>query len=139
MMSGIRGKDTKPELLIRKGLHARGFRFRLHAAKVPGKPDLILPRYRAAIFVHGCFWHSHDCHLFRMPGTRPDFWAAKLNRNRQRDAEVRNALKLAGWRILTIWECALKGRTRLDAEVAIERAATWLRGSAPAGEITGGS
>lgn len=138
-MSGIRGKNTRPELLIRKGLHARGFRFRLHSCAVPGKPDLILPRYSAAIFVHGCFWHSHDCHLFRLPATRPDFWAAKLERNRRRDAEVRDALRRAGWRILTIWECALKGKTRLDIEVVIARAADWLRGNTPAGEIAGGS
>lgn len=136
-MSGIRGKDTKPEMLVRKGLHARGFRFRLHAADVPGKPDLVLPRYHALVFVHGCFWHSHDCHLFRMPTTRTDFWKAKLERNCQRDAEVGEALRSAGWRILVIWECALKGKFRLDPEDVFDRAEVWIRGSSDNNEIEG--
>lgn len=137
MMSGIRGKNTKPELLIRKGLHARGFRYRLHSGKVTGKPDLVLPRFNAVIFVHGCFWHSHDCHLFRMPSTRPEFWQAKLERNRQRDDEVRSALRAAGWRILVIWECALKGRTRLDLKAVLDDAAAWIMGNAAEGVIEG--
>lgn len=139
MMSGIRGKDTKPELLIRKGLHARGFRFRLHSSRVPGRPDLILPRYHAAIFVHGCFWHSHACHLFRMPGTRTEFWKAKLERNRHRDAEVREVLLKNGWRILVIWECALKGKYRLDPDEVLDRATAWVRGDETEGEIAGRS
>lgn len=138
-MSGIRGKNTKPELLIRKGLHARGFRFRLHSTKVPGKPDLILPRYRAVILVHGCFWHSHDCHLFKMPSTRPEFWKAKLERNRGRDAEVRSMLLDAGWRLLVIWECALKGKHRLDLNDVLDRAGAWIRGQERVGEIAGTS
>lgn len=137
MMSGIRGKNTKPELLIRKGLHARGFRYRLHSGKVTGKPDLVLPRFNAVIFVHGCFWHSHDCHLFRMPSTRPEFWQAKLERNRQRDDEVRSALRAAGWRILVIWECALKGRTRLDLKAVLDDAAAWITGNSAEGVIKG--
>ncbi len=136
-MSGIRAKNTKPELLIRKGLHARGFRYRLHSGKVTGKPDLVLPRFNAVIFVHGCFWHSHDCHLFRMPSTRPEFWRAKLERNRQRDDEVRSALRAAGWRILVIWECALKGRTRLDLKAVLDDAAAWITGNAVEGVIEG--
>lgn len=137
MMSGIHGKNTKPELLVRKGLHSKGFRFRLHSTKVPGKPDLILPRYRAAIFVHGCFWHSHDCHLFKMPSTRPEFWKAKLERNRERDTEVRNALLEAGWRILVIWECALKGKNRIDMYDLLDRASAWISGSEADGMIEG--
>lgn len=137
MMSGIRGKNTKPELLVRKGLHSRGFRFRLHSPTVPGKPDLILSRYHAAIFVHGCFWHSHNCHLFKMPSTRPGFWKAKLQRNRERDAEVRNALQDAGWRILVIWECALKGKSRIDMNDLLDRAAAWIRDNEPEGMIEG--
>lgn len=136
-MSGIRGKNTRPELAIRKGLHARGFRFRLHSDTVPGKPDLVLPKYRAAIFVHGCFWHNHDCHLFRMPGTRPEFWSTKLARNRQRDAEVRQALRLAGWRFLVIWECALKGKRRLELTDVLDRASAWIKGMEEEGEIEG--
>ena len=136
-MSGIRGKDTKPELLIRKGLHARGFRYRMHSRKVTGKPDLILPKYSAAVFIHGCFWHSHDCHLFKMPSTRPEFWAAKFERNRQRDRDVRAALLETGWRILVIWECALKGKTRLDTGIVLDAASDWIRGDSMEGEIAG--
>ncbi len=138
MMSGIRSKDTKPEITVRKGLHARGFRYRLHDKTVAGKPDLILPRYRAAIFVHGCFWHQHGCHLFKMPSTRREFWKDKLAANRKRDANVRAALLNSGWRILTIWECALKGRTRLEFAEVIDVASTWITGQETEGEIAGG-
>lgn len=137
MMSGIRAANTQPELAIRRGLHAKGFRFRLHADNVPGKPDLVLPRWHAAIFVHGCFWHGHDCHLFRMPSTRPEFWSAKIERNRKRDAIVRSQLEEAGWRFLVIWECALKGRTRLVFDELIEKTSSWLRGAERSGEIPG--
>lgn len=137
MMSGIRGKDTKPELAVRRGLHAKGFRYRLHANDLPGKPDLVLPRYHAAIFVNGCFWHRHDCHLFKMPSTRQEFWAGKIARNIERDAIARQKLRDAGWRFLVVWECALKGRTRLGIEEVIERIASWLTGSEPSLEIGG--
>ncbi len=137
MMSGIRGKDTKPELLIRKALHARGYRFRLHSPAVPGKPDLFLCRYRAAIFVHGCFWHGHDCHLFRLPSTRTDFWQQKIDRNRARDAEVATALQEAGLRRLVVWECALKGRHRKALDDVLEAAAAWLAGDEQNLEIRG--
>lgn len=137
-MSGIRGKDTKPELLIRRGLHARGFRYRLHSPSLTGKPDMVLPKYRAAIFVHGCFWHGHNCHLFRMPGTRTDFWETKITRNRERDSEVRKSLRELGWRTLVVWECALKGTTRLDLGDVLDRISSWLRGSSGAMEIAGG-
>ena len=128
-MQGIRGKDTKPEILVRKELHKRGFRFRLHSSKVPGKPDLVLPRYRAAVFVHGCFWHSHDCHLFKLPATRTEFWRAKLGRNHECDAEVREALLDQGWRRLVIWECALKGKTRIDLDILLDRAEALIKGT----------
>lgn len=131
-MSGIRGKNTKPELLIRGALHARGFRYRLHAPHVPGKPDLVLPKWKAVILVHGCFWHGHDCHLFRLPGTRTAFWEAKIERNRERDNQVLNALREAGWRVLTVWECAIRGRTRLEFPDVIDRICAWLTG--PTGE-----
>ncbi|WP_445679989.1 very short patch repair endonuclease [Radicibacter daui] len=137
MMAGIRGSNTKPELVVRKGLHARGFRFRLHADDVPGKPDLILPRFRAAIFVHGCFWHGHHCHLFKLPSTRREFWSDKIGRNRIRDNTVRGQLDETGWRRLVIWECALKGRTRLGVDDVLDRTEAWLRGSATNGEIEG--
>jgi len=110
MMSGIRGKNTKPELTIRKALHARGFRYRIHCKDLPGNPDMCLPKYRAVIFVHGCFWHGHDCHLFKWPKTRPEFWKAKIERNQTVDSQVKDRLLSAGWRVATVWECSLKGR-----------------------------
>lgn len=137
MMAGIRGKDTKPELVIRRGLHARGFRFRLHDRKLPGRPDLVLPRWRAVIQIHGCFWHGHDCPLFRWPGTREDFWRTKIGRNVERDQEVDVALDQAGWRVLTIWECALKGPGRIGAEATVAGASQWLRSEASSGQIRG--
>ncbi len=126
MMSGIRGKDTKPELLVRKGLSARGFRYRLHDKRLPGKPDLVFPAYHAVIFVHGCFWHGHGCHLFKWPKTRKAFWRRKITRNQQKDTEVFSELKEQGWYILTVWECALKGRGRHPVDVLIDRIAHWL-------------
>ena len=127
MMSGIRGKNTAPELVIRRGLHARGFRFRLHARHLKGSPDIILPKFRAVIFVHGCFWHGHDCHLFRIPSTRPEFWIGKIARNAARDAEALSTLNSAGWRSLVVWECALRGRSKLDPDLLMGEIAEWLR------------
>jgi len=137
MMSGIRGKDTKPELLIRRALHAKGFRYRLHAKDVPGRPDLVFPRFRSVIFVHGCFWHGHDCSLFRMPKTRPEFWKEKIARNRKRDDEVAIMLAESDWRYLIVWECAIKGRNKLPLETVISQAADWIHGSAEWLEIRG--
>jgi DNA mismatch endonuclease (patch repair protein) len=99
MMSGIRGKNTKPEKLVRSLLHRQGFRFRLHVSNLPGKPDIVLPRYNAVIFVHGCFWHRHACRFFKWPQTRPDFWREKIARNCSNDLKSRRALKKEGWRI----------------------------------------
>jgi DNA mismatch endonuclease (patch repair protein) len=130
MMSGIRGKNTKPELLIRKALHARGFRYRLHC-DLPGKPDICLPKYRAVIFVHGCFWHGHSCHLFKWPKTRPEFWREKIRRNRTIDEAVFLVLQNAGWRVAIVWECALKGRTRRQTTETADALVTWLKGPAP--------
>jgi DNA mismatch endonuclease, patch repair protein len=126
MMSGIRAKNTDPELQIRRALHAEGFRFRLHASGVPGKPDMVFPKYCAAVFVHGCFWHGHDCALFKMPGTREDFWSAKIDRNRARDDVVQKQLAEAGWRSMTVWECAIRGPGRLGLETTVRRIADWL-------------
>jgi len=129
-MSRIRGRDTAPELLIRRALHAEGFRYRLHDRKLPGRPDLVFPKYRAVIFVHGCFWHGHDCHLFKWPATRREFWEGKITRNRERDCSAGRALRHNGWRTLTIWECALKGGTRLPAPDITRRCVKFLRSSA---------
>lgn len=136
-MAGIRTRNTKPEVLFRKGLHQRGYRYRLHPAHVPGKPDFVLPRYRVAAFVHGCFWHQHDCALFKMPSTRRDFWQAKLERNRERDAEVAELIATAGWRQITIWECALRGRQRVGLEAALDLAERWLGTCSASLEIRG--
>lgn len=137
MMSGIRGKDTKPEMIVRRGLHAMGFRYRLHNRKLPGSPDLVLPKYNAAIFVHGCFWHGHGCHLFKWPKTRPEFWRQKIGGNVKRDEQNYNALKDAGWRQAIVWECSLKGRSRLDPNRVFEQLYVWLSGSQPSLEISG--
>ena len=126
-MAGIRGKNTKPELLIRKALHARGFRYRIHCKDLPGNPDMCFPKHRAVIFVHGCFWHGHDCHLFKWPKTRPEFWSAKIARNREVDGLAEQKLLSEGWRVATIWECALKGRERLDLDDISQCCADWLR------------
>lgn len=126
MMSGIRSKDTRPEMIVRRALHARGFRYRLHVKDLPGKPDLVFPRYRSVVMVHGCFWHGHDCHLFKVPGTRTEFWLGKIGRNRERDAEVRTALHALGWRVLEVWECELRTAKKADYLPVVERIAAWL-------------
>lgn len=125
-MSGIRGRNTKPETLIRSMLHRRGFRFRLHVRDLPGKPDIVLPRYRAVIFVNGCFWHGHDCPLFKMPGTRQEFWREKIGRNRANDEKSRDLLIKSGWRVGVIWECAIRGAGK-DVEGVADRVGAWLR------------
>lgn len=139
MMSGIRGKNTKPELLIRKALHARGFRYRLHCRDLPGNPDLCLPKYRAVIFVHGCFWHGHGCHLFKWPKTRPEFWREKIGRNCEVDAAALAKLAAQGWRVGIVWECALKGRERLDLTEVLDSLSSWLESGAPQLSIRGAS
>lgn len=137
-MAAIRGKDTKPELAIRRGLHARGFRFRLHAPYLPGKPDLVMKKYRATIFIHGCFWHMHDCPRFKMPsGDNAEFWRDKLRRNSQRDQEVANALLEMGWRRFVVWECAVRGKGRIDLPMVVETIAKWLESEANIGDISG--
>ncbi|WP_093097182.1 very short patch repair endonuclease [Shimia aestuarii] len=129
-MAAIRGADTKPELVIRRGLHARGFRYRLHNRKLPGRPDLILPRYRAVIFVNGCFWHGHDCPLFKWPKTREEFWRDKIGGNVERDQKNQAELKAAGWRVGIVWECALKGKRRLESVTVLDLLCEWLKGNA---------
>lgn len=109
-MSQIKGKDTKPELLVRKFIFANGFRYKLHDKKLPGKPDIVLPKLKTVIFVHGCFWHGHDnCKYFVVPKTRTDWWLQKINRNKQLDEKNFINLTTAGWKVLSIFECELKG------------------------------
>lgn len=136
-MSRIRGKDTKPEMLLRRGLHAAGLRFRLHAPGLPGKPDLVFPKHRAVMLIHGCFWHGHDCPLFKMPATRPEFWSNKISGNRERDIRSAMALRLAGWRLLTVWECSLKGPARRPVDEVIDHCASFIRGETPEGSLAG--
>ena len=126
-MTRVRGTNTKPELMLRRGLHARGLRFRLHRKELPGKPDLILPKWRAVIFVHGCFWHGHGCPMFKRPSTRAEFWHTKIARNQERDREAVTALRAEGWRRLVVWECALRGPARLPANDVISRCEIFLK------------
>ncbi len=126
-MASIKGKNTKPELLLRRGLHAKGLRYRLHDRSLPGQPDMIFPRHDAVLFAHGCFWHGHpDCHLFKWPKTRPRFWRRKIGKNIRRD-ETNVALLLEeGWRTGIVWECALKGKTRLPYHDVISQCHEWV-------------
>lgn len=136
-MAAVRGKNTQPELVIRKALHGRGFRYRIHVSELPGSPDVVFPRYRGVLLVHGCFWHGHDCPLFRLPRTRSAFWAAKIRRNRERDLDVLEALGVAGWRCLTLWECALRGRGRWQLPALLDEIELWLRGTDARQDIRG--
>lgn len=122
MMAGIRAKDTKPELVVRRLLHSLGYRFRLHRKDLPGKPDIVLPKWHTVIFVHGCFWHGHEnCQLFRPPKTRTEFWTEKVNTNKKRDVAVQAAYSTLGWRVIVVWECTFKGKFKLDPrEVGIK-------------------
>lgn len=126
-MSRIRGRDTRPELLLRKALHAHGLRYRLNVRTLPGRPDLVFPAARAIVFMHGCFWHRHECDRFRWPDTRRDFWAGKLTRNAERDTRALNELNALGWRTLVVWECALTGPGRFDIGRVAELAAHFVR------------
>ncbi|MBI1389667.1 MAG: DNA mismatch endonuclease Vsr [bacterium] len=118
-MSRVRGKDTKPEWIVRRTAHGMGFRYRLHHAGLPGKPDLVFVSRRKVIFVHGCFWHGHSCKAGRnRPSSRTEYWTAKLDRNMARDRRNRRALKKQGWDVLVIWECQLKNEERLRARLA---------------------
>lgn len=130
MMSGIRSRNTKPEKIVRCLLHRKGFRFRLHARELKGVPDIVLPRYRAVIFVHGCFWHGHECPLFKWPQTRADFWQDKIGRNRANDQRAVAALMTDKWRVCVVWECALR-KDQEEIDTFINRIADWLRGTKP--------
>ena len=129
VMSRIRGKDTKPEMILRRGLHGRGLRYRLHGSGIPGKPDMVFPRYRAVVFVHGCFWHGHGCSLFRWPKTRAAFWRTKINGNMERDRSALNALNADKWRALVVWECSLRGRHKRTLQDVLSRTEAFVRQS----------
>lgn len=136
MMSGIRGKDTRPELEIRRQLHKLGFRYKLHDKQLPGKPDIVLKKYQAVIFVHGCFWHRHNCHLFKWPKTRPEFWKKKINRNYENDLKALNNLQTSGWRVCLVWECSIKGADK-NIQTVAATIASWLKSNNPILEISG--
>lgn len=136
MMSGIRGKDTQPELVLRKGLFRLGIRFRLHVASLPGRPDIVIGKSRVAILVHGCFWHSHHgCSYFKVPGTNRGFWEKKLRENQDRDARNLLALQSAGWRIALVWECA----TRVAPDDVVSLVAGFLKSNRAFIEISADS
>lgn len=126
-MRAIRARDTRPELVLRKSLHDVGFRYKLHDKSLLGVPDLVFPKYRAVVFVHGCFWHLHGCRYSKLPATRPEFWAEKLTLNRDRDDRVCSALLASGWRVGIVWECAVRGSSG-DSALVANMVATWLRG-----------
>ncbi len=129
MMSGIRGRNTKPEMLVRSLLHRQGFRFRLHARDLPGHPDIVLPRYHSVIFVHGCFWHGHEnCRLFRWPKTREEFWRNKITHNRKNDRKSVQELLDAGWKVGIIWECMLRDHA---PDSWLPELTGWIRNNEP--------
>jgi len=126
MMSGIRGKDTKPEMIVRRYLHRSGLRFRLHDRSLPGSPDLVFPRFKVVLFVHGCFWHQHPgCKFAYMPASNRKFWMTKLQGNVERDERQRKALEELGWRVMTIWECEARNEAVLErARMYVKRGGT---------------
>lgn len=137
MMSGIRSKDTKPEMRIRKALYSRGYRYRLHSSKIPGKPDIIMRKCNAVIFIHGCFWHGHNCKLFRLPKTRTAFWENKINTNRKRDRQVISMLQKDGWRIAVIWECSMRGKGKMNFKDLMDRLTDWIESDSKTLTLTG--
>ena len=133
-MAAIRSENTRPEILVRRTLFSLGFRFRLHRKDLPGSPDIVMPKYRIAIFVHGCFWHAHaGCSRASVPESHRDFWTEKLRRTTERDRRVREELLQSCWRVLWVWECALATQDKRDALPQLLK--TWIDGSEPAGEI----
>lgn len=137
-MSRIKSKNTRPELEIRKLLYRRGFRYRLHRKDLPGKPDLVFPRYKAVIFINGCFWHYHDCRLFKMPETRRAWWKKKLTKNKVRDEKNLSQLLHSGWRVMIIWECSFRGKKKIESDKINQitnSISKWLKGNQGLREI----
>jgi DNA mismatch endonuclease (patch repair protein) len=135
MMKGIRSTDTKPEMQVRRALHAKGFRYKLHEKGLPGRPDLYFPKYKAIIQINGCFWHKHDCKYFKWPSSRPDFWRSKLEANAVRDKRNIYLLNEHGLRTLVVWECALRGQSKEAVRIQIQRIADWLISDSGSNEI----
>ena len=137
VMALVKSKDSQPEMAIRRGLHALGFRYRLHDKTLPGKPDLVFPRYRSVIQINGCFWHGHSCYKCRIPASNKEYWLGKIARNRTRDQANLHALRSKGWRVLTIWECAINGREKIDLSEVFAMASEWLLSKSSITEIRG--
>ena len=138
MMSAIKGRNTKPELLVRKRLFARGLRYSLHSSLLPGKPDLVFRRYKAVVLIHGCFWHGHECRLFKWPKSNQTFWRNKITRNRSVDTRTLKELRALGWRIMTVWECAVRGVPEQRLDIVADRLQHWIQGQRLSGVISGG-
>jgi DNA mismatch endonuclease (patch repair protein) len=126
MMARIKGKDTRPELVVRHILHAAGFRYRLHAKGLPGRPDIVLRSRKTLVFVNGCFWHGHDCHGTRLPKSNRRFWNAKIRANMDRDVRNLAECRRLGWRVLVVWECALQGKGRWSEERLTSEMSAWI-------------
>lgn len=136
-MAAIKGRDTKPEMTIRRGLHARGYRFRLHDRKIPGTPDIVFRKHAALIDIRSCFFHGHDCDLFQMPRTRQDFWSNKIASNRLRDQRNLEAQLELGWRVAIVWECSLRGRNKIGEDAVLDKLSAWLSSDEKSLEIKG--
>jgi DNA mismatch endonuclease (patch repair protein) len=134
-MAKIRDRNTKPELVLRKALFALGLRYRLHQKDLPGTPDLVFPKYGAVVFIHGCFWHGHSCKLFVTPATNREFWTTKIGQNRDRDKRALSQLGKLGWRVLTVWECALRGPEKTPVDEVAQRVKRWLSSQRQIGEV----
>lgn len=137
VMAGIRSKNTRAEIYIRKSLHALGYRYKVHDKGLPGRPDIVLPKYKAVIQVNGCFWHKHTCSLFKWPSSNKDFWRTKILNNKRRDVANKKKILSSGWRLLVIWECSLKRKNKIHQQKVIEIAEQWLESNSFFKEIGG--
>lgn len=136
-MRNIKSKNTKPEMMIRSGLFKLGYRFRIHCKDLPGKPDIVMHKHNVVIMVNGCFWHGHECSLFKQPNTRKKFWGDKISGNISRDKRTRALLINAGWRVATVWECSLKGTQRLDFSDSMDQLSLWIQSKKDMFELYG--
>lgn len=137
IMASVGQKNTGAEKILRSALHNEGLRYRLHLKKLPGSPDLVFQRFRAVVFVHGCYWHSHGCYRSTVPKSSRKFWSQKFESNRQRDERNVRLLLEQGWRVLTVWECCLRGRYALPLADVVARTRAWLDGGSPKEQISG--
>lgn len=137
IMARVGQKNTGAEMLLRRALHRKGLRYRLHERSLPGSPDIVFPRYRAVLFVHGCYWHSHGCYRSTVPKSRREFWTHKFETNRLRDERSRELLVAAKWRVLTVWECALSGKLSIPAEDVADAVKCWLESKLVVADIEG--